>query len=557
MYVIHCGGATIYDPNNPQLQILSGSLKTGVNLAGTLTFSLPPGHPYLDRIKIRACVVVVYRDDVRYFWGAPITVSADDDNITTVVVEGALAWLNDSVQPYGEYHNITLELYLAALLSNHNSVTEDYKHFTAGIVSVTDSNDSLYRKSNFEKTKAAISDKLVNRLGGYLRVRMENGTQYLDYLADYTHVNTQGVRFGQNLLTYAKALASANLATAIIPLGAKLTDESGQQTEERLQIDNDGKNYVWDADAVAQYGWIFDTEICDDVTLVTNLIQRGYKALNERKYLSGTIKLTAVDFGALGGDYEHITVGDLLPVISAPHDIDTQIMVCEMVENLVDAGNSTVTLSKAYKTMTGSIVESNRQNAEKLEIARTENFTRIESVKQQLTDYKTDVSENLDSITSAVSETQHTITTTTENIYNALGELQDTIVSTDELEQMKQLLISQWSDALEMRFTTVQELINNTNGTIDENQRLLEEYIRFEGARIELGRSDSNLKAVLTNEKLAFVENGQEVAYISNQKMYITDVHIVRALTFGNADVGNYMFTLGENGTLDLDFEAP
>lgn len=180
-----------------------------------------------------------------------------------------------------------------------------------------------------------------------------------------------------------------------------------------------------------------------------------------------------------------------------------------------------------------------------------------ETVKQELTDYKVDARKDMDSITASVTETRTELTTTTENVYDALGRLQDTAVSTEELESVKQLLITQWSDQLEYRFTQMTNLIDSTNGTIAENQRLLEQYIRFEGARITLGRSDSAIQAVLSNDRLEFVENGQTVAYISNRMLYITDAHITGSLSFGNADTGLYMWRYNaEADTFDLEFEG-
>lgn len=81
--------------------------------------------------------------------------------------------------------------------------------------------------------------------------------------------------------------------------------------------------------------------------------------------------------------------------------------------------------------------------------------------------------------------------------------------------------------------------------------------IRFEGARITLGRSDSAIQAVLSNDRLEFVENGQTIAYISNRMLYITDAHITGSLSFGNADTGLYMWRYNvEADTFDLEFEG-
>lgn len=558
MYRITCDGITLYEPDNPVLQLISGTLKTGQNIAGTLTFVLPPTHPYLSRIKARSSVISVYRDGALYFCGSPLNVTESDTGLVTVTAEGALAWLGDSVQPFAEYHNMTVRTYLETLIQNHNAAVQDdaYKQFTVGEVTVTDSNDSLYRHSNFEHTKDAITEKLTKRLGGILQVRWKNGVQYLDYLAEYKYVNGQGIKFGQNLLTYARSVPTANLATAIIPLGCKLTDADGNETDERLQIDNGGKNYVWDEKAVQEFGWIFDTIICDDVTLKENLSKRGYSELEARKALPTTIKLTAVDFGALGGNYERITVGDLLPIVSAPHNLDTYMTVAEMAENLVDPGKSTVTLNRTYKTVTSGIASVKKELGQEFDLVKSDMQKRTDKVQQELTDYKVDARKDMDSITASVTETRTELTTTTENVYDALGELRDTAVTTDKLEEVKQSVIQLNSDNLEIRFSQVKSLIDQLEGDAAKKQRVLEEYIRFEGARMELGRSDSVITAVLANDKLSFFENGQEVAYISNLTLYVTEIHVLSRFVMGDADNGPFAHTFGEGGTYDFAYEG-
>ena len=558
MYRITCDGITLYEPDNPVLQLISGTLKTGQNIAGTLTFVLAPTHPYLSRIKARSSVISVYRDGALYFRGSPLNVTESDTGLVTVTAEGALAWLGDSVQPFAEYHNMTVRTYLETLVQNHNVAVQDdaYKQFTVGEVTVTDSNDSLYRHSNFEHTKDAITEKLTKRLGGILRVRWKNGVQYLDYLAEYKHVNGQGIKFGQNLLAYARSVPTANLATAIIPLGCKLTDADGNETDERLQIDNGGKNYVWDEKVVQEFGWIFDTIICDDVTLKENLSKRGYSELEARKVLPTTIKLTAVDFGALGGNYERITVGDLLPIVSTPHNLDTYMTVAEMTENLVDPGKSTVTLNRTYKTVTSGIASVKKELGQEFDLVKSDMQKRTDKVRQELTDYKVDARKDMDSITASVTETRTELTTTTENVYDALGELRDTAVTTEQLEEVKQSVIQLNSDNLEIRFSQVKSLIDQLEGDAAKKQRVFEEYIRFEGARMELGRSDSVITAVLANDKLSFFENGQEVAYISNLTLYVTEIHVLSRFVMGDADNGPFAHTFGEGGTYDFAYEG-
>ena len=125
MYRITCDGITLYEPDNPVLQLISGTLKTGQNIAGTLTFVLAPTHPYLARIKARSSVISVYRDGALYFCGSPLNVTESDTGLVTVTAEGALAWLGDSVQPFAEYHNMTVRTYLETLVQNHNVAVPD------------------------------------------------------------------------------------------------------------------------------------------------------------------------------------------------------------------------------------------------------------------------------------------------------------------------------------------------------------------------------------------------------------------------------------------------
>ena len=295
----------------------------------------------------------------------------------------------------------------------------------------------------------------------------------------------------------------------------------------------------------------------DDITLAENLLRAGYKDLEAAKYLQGSITADVVDLHLADTDYERIKLGDMMIVETPGQDAPLTMEVTEVELSVDDPGNTTYTLGTSYQSLTEKQISTRKDLGEQLELVRDETNKRTDKVRQELTDYKVDARKDMDSITASVTETRTELTTTTENVYDALGRLQDTAVSTEELESVKQLLITQWSDQLEYRFTQVTNLIDSTNGTIAENQRLLEQYIRFEGARITLGRSDSAIQAVLSNDRLEFVENGQTIAYISNRMLYITDAHITGSLSFGNADTGLYMWRYNaEADTFDLEFEG-
>ena len=73
---------------------------------------------------------------------------------------------------------------------------------------------------------------------------------------------------------------------------------------------------------------------------------------------------------------------------------------------------------------------------------------------------------------------------------------------------------------------------------------------------IELGRVGNSFVAKLSNEKLAFLQDNVEIAYISNNKLYITDAEVKNKLTIGNATNGYFDFIPRANGNLSLKWRA-
>ncbi len=107
--------------------------------------------------------------------------------------------------------------------------------------------------------------------------------------------------------------------------------------------------------------------------------------------------------------------------------------------------------------------------------------------------------------------------------------------------------IQQLSDSVDFRFFSTKQEIDALTGELTGNQSLLEEYIRFQGALIELGRVGNAFTAQLDNGRLAFLENGSPIAYVSNQKLWITDAQILNQLR-----IGKWMWTSQSNDNLIL-----
>ena len=162
-----------------------------------------------------------------------------------VYCEGQLAFLLDSVQRPYSFQGDVPELF-SQFISSHNNQVDNWKQFQVGNVTVTDPNDYINRESSqYPNTLDELNEKLVDKLGGYLVPRLQNGIRYLDYLKEPGKKNSQVIEFGKNLLDITEYITADEVFTVMIPLGAKLKDEEGNETG-RLTIEsvNEGKDCI-------------------------------------------------------------------------------------------------------------------------------------------------------------------------------------------------------------------------------------------------------------------------------------------------------------------------
>ena len=95
--------------------------------------------------------------------------------------------------------------------------------------------------------------------------------------------------------------------------------------------------------------------------------------------------------------------------------------------------------------------------------------------------------------------------------------------------------------------------ISSVGGVVSELVSDLDVYIRRGELEenvygIEIGRSDSNIKARFTNDRLSFYQGASEVAYISGSSLYITNADVLDYLRIGNSSQGYFLFDTTSNG---------
>ena len=281
--------------------------------------------------------------------------------------EGELAYLNDTIQPQAEYHDITPTNLLTTIINYHNQNTTADKQFTVGRVTVTDPNDSLYRYTNYESTLEAINEKLVKRLGGYLHIRKENGVRYLDYLAEHTDSNTQPIRFGVNMLDFTKTFDSTDYCTVLLPLGERLEDSPIEALEAYLTVEsvNQGSPYVVNEYGYNTFGWIAKVVHWDNVTKPEILLSKAQKYLTDLQFDSMELEVKAVDMHYTDRDIQDLELSSQVRVISDPHGLDRYFPITKMSIPLDNPSDTAFTIGTNVKI--SFTQKSNTINTETLE----------------------------------------------------------------------------------------------------------------------------------------------------------------------------------------------
>lgn len=106
-------------------------------------------------------------------------------------------------------------------------------------------------------------------------------------------------------------------------------------------------------------------------------------------------------------------------------------------------------------------------------------------------------------------------------------------------EQMS-TLITQTDSKIEYQFDQSKTFIAETTQPLNEFKEQVLSYQRFTAEGLELGMVDSPFIAKQGNTKLSFLQDGTEVAYISNNKLHITEARVTDRLSIGTEENGYF-----------------
>lgn len=531
MYRVYCDGLPIYNDKLEGLKIFSPSLDLELNKTGSFSFTLYPDHPYYGSIQKLKSIITVYQEDYLLFRGRVLDDEIGFYNERKVTCEGELAFLLDSIKRPYDFTGSVAE-YLALLLESHNAQVDETKRFTLGNVTVTDPNDYIVRSNiDYTDTWKEMNDKLLTLLGGFLSVRHADGVAYLDYLADFALLSPQKIEFGKNLLDQKRIIKGADVATVVIPLGAKLKDAEGKDTDKRLTIEtvNGGADFIEDASAISQYGTIVKTVIFDDVTIAENLKAKGQAYLSSLVKLPESIELTAADLATVSTAFSSFHLGTYVDVVSKPHGLNQKFLVRKLSINLLDPAANKLTLGGVFEGLAASL--------KGLTDTQGKIINEISESVRKASEAVYNVEQNLES---SIRQSEENIKATVAESYYLKDE-------TDALVSSVSTTIEQTKESVEIQFTQFNADLEAVANGADAEFEEIRKYIRFVDGSILLGQVGNELELKISNDRISFLQDDTEVAYFSDNKLYVTDGHFINAL-----QIGDFAFIPRANGNLSF-----
>ncbi len=154
---------------------------------------------------------------------------------------------------------------------------------------------------------------------------------------------------------------------------------------------------------------------------------------------------------------------------------------------------------------------------------------------------------------------------TSEVIYNLEQNFESSLIKSEQditatvaekyyLKEDTEALISEVStqveltkNSMDIQFTQFSQDIQAAAEGADAQFEEIRKYIRFTDGKILLGEAGNELELEIANDRISFLQDGAEVAYFSNRKLYVTDAHILH-----NLQLGNFAFMPRANGNLSF-----
>lgn len=549
MYRLTYEDYIMYDPRlatpEDRLIIRDPKVHLAVDKAGEMSFLLQPEHPYVDKLRKMSGVVELTDGATPIYRGRITRDTIDFYGVHTVETEGLLACLNDSIiEPFAYPEDFTedtgyqeaaasgnvVEYLFYWLLGQHNAQVSVEQQLKPGTCTVTDPNNYITRSStDYQTTMEAIRGKLFgSSLGGHLLIRYEADGNYLDYYADLPLTNTQPVEFAANLLDLTTELDGTDIYTAILPLGKDgLTIAELSDTDLTDDLVKNGK-IIYSKSGIAAHGRITRCIKWDDVTVPANLQTKAKAALADNGLaMPETITVRAVDLGWQDA-VQHFRIGRMTLLASTPHGYRASYPLLELSPDILDPGNTQITMGATRATYTGTQIEEDRRRDE-------ETNRREENIKE-------DTRQQLDQV---IRSTSQQITDLQRNVDSIILSALERYVETGDFESYKEEVstkLSVLTDQLSIDITRITERIDDVDGDLQRKYSEITKAFRFTSDGLIIGESGNEILLRLDNDVLQFVRNNTPELQITAEGVEAMRIKVSILC------IGNVVWMEDENG---------
>ena len=362
MFYIYADGKTLYSPafasaNTNAYVAINPRLSLELNKAGSLSVTLLPSNSLYNEIKILKTIITVKQDGVEIFRGRVTDINTDIFLQKTIYAEGELAFFNDSIQRPYEFEGAVHALF-SMLIEGHNAQVDAEKQYQVGNITAVSAEEVTHVKvSDYSDTFTEITSRILDVYGGYLKIRVEGETRYIDYVKDYAAGSAQEVAFGENMVTLDAGGNSTDIFTVLIPLGAAVKGEDGEMKPLTIESVNGGKDYLEDQGAIAHYGRIVRTYTWSHIDDVNELFRKAALYLEYGTTENSTLTIRAVDMHLLDGTIDAIRLGGYVNIQAAPHGITRPEICARMDIDLISPENTVYTFGEPKRSLTENVVQ--------------------------------------------------------------------------------------------------------------------------------------------------------------------------------------------------------
>ena len=340
----------IHEPVGGGDKLLSGNIIEELNAVGVLEFSVGLGNIVYGQVEpITGMVQVINSfDGAEVFYGRILKPKGEMSQkglfSQRYIAEDSMSYFNDSTQPYMKIANNGLLDFFTKIVNNHNAQVEPHKQFKIGAVTMTTDTDLPYRYIGYQTTFETLRDRVINQIGGYLRIRRTANGLYIDWLKTIGRASNSPIELGVNIKSATRETSFENVITRLVPLGADLgivdpdaENDRSNSIKERLTIStvNSGKLYLEDSQLLTQFGIIqkpMDWAEIDDATI---LKQRGQQFLDNQRAILTTWEISAIERSLIDNPRSFSASGSSIPK-SAPNGTNRVMTFSKLVSRVAD-----------------------------------------------------------------------------------------------------------------------------------------------------------------------------------------------------------------------------